>query len=98
MLYSSGRQPVGSGPNVGLSEKCIGPHNTFCNKVNMGRVCHFFSRLSIILTLSVPRLRSLKILVQPKNFVKNYLKATILLSGGYWVRQIRQLPQAPPRK
>ena len=60
----------------------------------MGCVCHFFSRMSIILTLSVRRLCLFKILVQPKIFVKNCLKATILLSGGYWVRRMRQLPQA----
>ena len=31
--YTSDRQPVGRGPIAGLLAKCIGPHNTFCNKV-----------------------------------------------------------------
>ena len=45
----------------------------------MGHVCHFFSRVFIILTFSLPRLCSLKILVRPKNFVKNCFRATFYL-------------------
>ena len=78
-LTASGQQPVGRGTIVGLLAKCIGPHNVFYNKVNMGRVCHFFSRVSIILTLSLPRLCSLKILVLRKNFVKNCSTALFYL-------------------
>ena len=54
----------------------------------MGHVCHSFSRVSIILTFSLTRLCSLKILVRPKNFVKSCLRETFLLMFNRYFRLI----------
>ena len=36
IVYSSGRQTEGRGPNVGLHPKYNGPHIVTCNQANVG--------------------------------------------------------------